>query len=115
MTTATETSNVEKSELWFEKFKPIENTSQHAFWEYNGKNYAFETYGTDIIEVQKVARTTPNLVWTLVEGDDGMYITPGYHLVNRMAYFITQVPFTDDDIRNADFCDRIYEDEDLDD
>jgi len=111
MTTAI-TPHVENSELWFEKFKPIENTFEHAFWEYNGKNYAFETLGTGMTEVLKVARTNPNLVWTLIECDDGMYISPGYHFVNRMGYFICQVPFTDEDIRKGDYCDRLYDEQD---
>jgi hypothetical protein len=28
-----------------------------------------------------------------VDGDDGTYIVNGYHLVNRIHYFITEIPF----------------------
>jgi hypothetical protein len=34
-------------------------------------------------------------VWTYVDGDDGTYVTNGYHLVNRIGYFITEVPYDD--------------------
>lgn len=30
-------------------------------------------------------------VWTLIEGDFGTYIVAGYHRVNRLGYFITEV------------------------
>lgn len=32
-------------------------------------------------------------IWTLVDGDDGdMYILSGYHLVNRVGYFLSVNP-----------------------
>lgn len=34
----------------------------------------------------------PNKVWTLVDGDNGhIYVTEGFHFVNRIGYFITEV------------------------
>jgi hypothetical protein len=54
----------------------------------------FETYGEELDHVLKIANSEPNRVWTLVDGDDGnMYIINGYHLVNRINYFITAYPF----------------------
>jgi hypothetical protein len=37
-------------------------------------------------------------VWTLVSGDDGtgVYASPGYHIVNREGYVVTEQPWTDD-------------------
>jgi hypothetical protein len=35
-------------------------------------------------------------VWTYVDGDGGTYIVDGYHLVNRIGYFITQNARPDD-------------------
>lgn len=106
MTTATTaTTPTENSDLWFEKFKPIENTSQTALWEYDGKKYGFETYGEDLAVVRKA---NPAKIWTLIEGDEGQYISAGYHLVNRMGYFICEVAFTDED-KVTDYCDCIYE------
>ena len=54
----------------------------------------FETYGKELDYVLSIANTEPDRVWTLVDGDDGnLYITNGYHLVNRVNYFITKHPF----------------------
>ena len=53
----------------------------------------FETYGEELYYVLKVAYTEPKRIWTLVDGDDGnLYIASGYHLVNRINYFITHNP-----------------------
>ena len=48
-----------------------------------------ETYGADIKLVLDIANKTPLRVWTMVDGDDGMYLVQGYHLVNRIYYVIT--------------------------
>ena len=51
----------------------------------------FETYGE---ELNFVRAQDPRCIWTLVDGYDGnLYITNGYHLVNRVNYFVTKVPF----------------------
>ena len=53
----------------------------------------FETYVEELDFVLKIAYTEPKRIWTLVEGDDGnLYIASGYHLVNRLNYFITHNP-----------------------
>lgn len=31
----------------------------------------------------------PSRVWTVVEGDDGLEITAGMHIVNRLGYLVT--------------------------
>jgi hypothetical protein len=31
-----------------------------------------------------------------MDGDDGVYIVNGYYLVNRIQYYITNVPWTED-------------------
>lgn len=55
----------------------------------------FETYGA---EIDFVRSQEPNLVWTIVEGDnDTMFFLKGFHLVNRLGFFITEVPWTDTD------------------
>ena len=48
-----------------------------------------ETYGDDLKLVLKINKKTPMRVWTMVDGDDGMYLLQGYHLVNRIYYVIT--------------------------
>lgn len=38
----------------------------------------------------------PERVWTAVDGDDGgIYLLPGYHIVNKVDYVITEEPWDD--------------------
>ena len=70
---------------WEAKYKPIKN---HITGENDDK---FETYGE---ELEFVRAQDPRAIWTLVDGDDGnLYIVDGYHLVNRVNYFVTNLPF----------------------
>ena len=82
---------------WLDKYKPIENhlVDNPSFQDENGNGLMFETYGIELGYVLGVASRAPNTVWTYVDGDDGTYVTNGYHLVNRIGYFITSVPYDD--------------------
>ena len=74
-------------DAWDAKYQPMEN---HIDTNAGDK---FETYGEELDYVLSIANTEPARVWTLVDGDDGnLYITSGYHLVNRLNYFITHNP-----------------------
>ena len=78
---------------FIEKYKPITNYIDDNA-SFNG--WMFETYG-DELEAVKISH--PNKVWTIVEGDDGeFYVSNGYHYVNRQGYFITEVPYEDDEM-----------------
>jgi hypothetical protein len=79
-------------DAWDAKYQPIKNQyTQKQEGEFVEDK--FETYGDDLEFVRSVYETDPRKVWTLVEGDDGnLYITSGYHLVNRLNYFITKNP-----------------------
>jgi len=72
---------------WSAKYKPIPNHLNE-----DGVDY-FETYGIEVGYVLGVADCNPNRVWTYVDGDGGTYIVNGYHLVNRIYYMITEVPY----------------------
>lgn len=73
-------------DAWDAKYQPIQNhIDPHA-------GDKFETYGAELDYVLSIANTEPARVWTLVDGEDGLYITSGYHLVNRLNYFITKNP-----------------------
>lgn len=51
----------------------------------------FETYGD---EYEMVKQANPNNIWTYGDGDDGgSYVWSGWSFVNRIGYFITEVPF----------------------
>jgi hypothetical protein len=74
-------------EEWFDTYKPIKN-SLDMNSSFDG--HMFETYGE---EVEFVKAQDENRIWMLGDGDDGgMYIWSGWGFVNRIGYFITEVP-----------------------
>ena len=66
------------------KYRPIANTLADP----NGHCYMYETYGE---ELEQVKKQSPYNVWTLVSAGDDWVIMSGWHFVNRMGYFITEV------------------------
>lgn len=80
---------------WEERFKPIKNMVDGNA-PYGG--VMWESYGAQLCYVLMVAnghagRAGCRKVWTLVENDDGdLVICDGYHLCNRVGYFITEKP-----------------------
>ena len=56
-----------------------------------------ETFGADLDRVlHEVNQGDPNKVWTLVEcgdEDNTWMLSNGYHLVNRIGYAVTEIPF----------------------
>lgn len=77
---------------WIAKYKPITNhiDTNASFQDESGNGIMFETYGE---EVEFVHNANPLCIWTYGTGDDGgSYIWNGYHYINRLGYFITEVP-----------------------
>ena len=72
---------------WFDTYKPIPNNiDTNASFD----GHMFETYGDEVEFVKKV---DPAYIWTYGDGDDGgSYVWNGWHFVNRIGYFITEVP-----------------------
>ena len=107
-------------EEWFDTFKPIPNHLDDNASFNDGKNgYLFETYGEELDFVQAQDQ---NKIWTYGEGDNGgTYIWNGWHIVNRLGYFISALPFDDnkdyqiqisnDDIYVCPNCNEEWEDE----
>lgn len=86
-------------EEWMDKYKPIHNhlDSNASFQiqeedDDSGKGIMFETYGMELEYVLSIANSEPQRVWTYMDGDTGTFVGDGYHLVNRIGYFITEVP-----------------------
>lgn len=78
---------------WFEQYKPIKNTIDDNA-SVNG--YMFETYGDELAYV--VTKDLEN-IWTYSDDDSGTpFISNGYHLVNRIGYFITEVPVVGEEV-----------------
>jgi hypothetical protein len=76
---------------FIEKYKPIDNP--HV--EDAPFDFMFETYDE---EFEQVKNTEFKYVWTIVESDEGTVLIPGVHLVNRLGYFITEVPWENENI-----------------
>jgi hypothetical protein len=99
MSTTTYPAWEQELDAWEAKYKPVTN-------HFDGTD-KFETYGE---ELEFVRAQDPRCIWTLVDGDDGnLYIVDGYHLVNRINYFITEVPFEDNFLEVPYY---IYDEED---
>jgi hypothetical protein len=71
-------------------YKPITN---HIDTNASFDGLMFETYGE---EVEFVKAQDENRIWMYGDGDDGgSYLWSGWGFVNRIGYFITEVPFPD--------------------
>ena len=73
---------------WAEKYKPVKNHFK------NSGEYAYDTYGE---EVEYIKTVDPKYVWTWVQGDMSDLIITGMAFVNRLSYYVTEVPWTDED------------------
>lgn len=78
---------------WVQTFKPITN---HLDKNASFDGMMFETYGE---EVEFVKSQSPANIWMYGDGDDGgSFIWSGWGFVNRLGYFVTEVPFPDNTI-----------------
>ena len=74
-------------DVWLETYRPILN---HIESNSSFDGMMFETYGD---EVEFVKSQSPDKIWMYGDGDDGgSYIWNGWHIVNRIGYFVTEVP-----------------------
>ena len=83
-------------DVWLETYKPRVNhilrekfdssISDDDVAPYNGRMY--ETYGEEFEAVKKAGWER---IWTLVDTDEGLCISAGRHIVNRLGYFICEV------------------------
>ena len=78
-----------KYDRWHDRFKPVGHPTE-------GEGvYHFQTNGDDQKFVQAINH---HHVWSVVDGDDGgMYLCPGFRLVNLVLYVVTLVPWTDEE------------------
>lgn len=77
------------NEQWEKTYLPIVNPITGDC----DTSYSFETYGE---ELDYVRSHDEHNVWTEIDGDNGVYIVNGYCLVNRIHYYVTEVPWTED-------------------
>lgn len=76
-------------DTWAEKYKPIPNKFSKQ-----PDELMYETYGEEVEFVQKADN---RYIWTYVDSDMCSLLLAGYHYVNRLGYYITEVPWTDED------------------
>jgi len=82
--------------VWEKKFQPIKNKlDKNASID----GYMFETYGKEVAAVKKQIEKDHNTVWTVIDGmNRKTYAIPGWHFVNRLGYFITKVPYENEEM-----------------
>ncbi|AHE53712.1 hypothetical protein [Sphingomonas sanxanigenens] len=69
------------------RFHPMPNhLSDTAGFDFGEGGCLFEASGPELAFVRA---QPPAKVWTVIEGDDGLEITDGMHVVNRLGYLVT--------------------------
>lgn len=80
-------------EEWLEKFKPIKNADDHHNYYDADGNATYGYFDSFIEEDRKLLEETPSAyIWTLVNEDNFDTILSGVYSVNRLNYYITEVP-----------------------
>jgi hypothetical protein len=77
---------------WMDKYNPIKNHIDEGT-SFGGTS--FETYDEELEFVQS---QNPYNIWTLVCAEDEYYVVPGFRWVNRENYFVTEKPFTEENL-----------------
>lgn len=76
-------------DVFYEYFHPFRHpAAQFDIW----GGYGLETFGADL---QLVRSYDQRYLWTVVDGDVDQWIVPGFHLVNRICYLVTECPHND--------------------
>ncbi len=94
---------------WFNTFKPKTN-----HFGKNENDRMYETYGE---EYEYIKSLDPKYVWTYVDGDMSSLLVAGVAWVNRLGYYVCEVPWEDDmdsvllSVENE--CECYSEDEDV--
>ena len=79
-------------EQWESKYKPVINHLD-KYSPPADPSRMFETYGE---EYDYVCSQDPKYVWTMVDGDMSTLLVPGRSIINRLAYYVCEVPWEDD-------------------
>ena len=80
---------------WEEKYTALKNPKSDEDDE-GLSAIMFETYGEELNYIQ--TEVDIHIIWTWVDGDEGSYLVAGYHIVNRIGYFVTEKMWDDEDI-----------------
>ena len=83
-------------EEWEEQYKPETNTLVR---EAPMDGYMFETYGEEFKYVTSRCKDNAYQLWTVIDSGDKLYLSMGYHVVNRLGYILTEVPWTEEQLK----------------
>jgi hypothetical protein len=93
---------------WEAKFKP----KQNHLSKFECKMY--ETYGE---EYDYIKSLDPRYVWTNVQGDMSDLLVAGVSWVNRLSYYVCEIPWEDEDdivlLSTEEECECYSDDEDV--
>ena len=93
---------------WVQKYKPVHR-------EGSSEPRVFGSWKNDLLIVSEMRRKNPYCIWTLENGiENGKIwelIVSGYHFVNQDGYYITEVPFPEDEEVVVDLSDSWAHDE----
>ena len=73
---------------WEARFKPKQNHFR------DHEERMFETYGEEWEYIQSL---DPKYVWTNVQGDMSDLLIPGVAYVNRLCYYVCEIPWENED------------------
>lgn len=81
---------------WIESYKPqVNHLDEDASFDDGDGGIMYETYGPEHDYV--CSMNLKRRVWTYIDGEDGTYIVNGYSFVNRIGYFVAEIPYSDDE------------------
>lgn len=84
------------TEKEFKTFRPLKNPHGDHGWD----GTLWETYGA---ELNFVRNQPNNKVWTLMDDEEGnLIIMTGLHHTNRVGYFVTELPWTEESVVDLD-------------
>lgn len=86
------TPTTESEYIFDARYPP--DTSLPASDEYDNESQV-GYYGRSEHDIAIVQAANPKCVWSMVEGDDGIYVTSGFRVVNWQNYFISSEPRPD--------------------
>jgi len=69
------------------RFKPIDSPDQTAWW---GRE-------------QLPPGVDPHLVWTIVDCNGKLFVSPGFRFVDRIDYVLCEIPWTDEDLHQPGY------------
>lgn len=73
---------------WVKEYKPL--TNEHGDLK--------EFYGENMRSLEFDKAWREQRIWTRIGEGEDIFILPGFHFVNRMEHFVTEIPWESDKI-----------------